>query len=87
MTGNYDHYAQTLIDVAERMQHGRVVALGANMAHKPRVVQRIDRIITLGGRVKPRISRVAAIAVVVLLAVGTAVLGTSTLYAASGSDY
>ena len=63
------------------MQRGQIVALGANMAHKPHVVRRIDRIIVLGGRVSPRISRLAGTVVVVFLGVCATALGTSTLHA------
>ena len=79
LTGNCDRYARTLIDVAEGMRQGQVVALGANMAHRPHIVQRIDRIIALSGRVAPRIGRLASAALIFSLASIATLLGTSSL--------
>lgn len=81
MMGDHDHYARTLVEVATGAPPAKALALGANMATSSRVGQRIERIITLGGRVSPRTSRLAGSLFALALMGGTAMLGVSTLYA------
>ena len=70
-TGNSESYADTLLNVATQLQPRPAMALGMDMAHKAQVMERVNRIITLGGHVTPRVGRVSALVMAVgFLSVG-----------------
>ena len=71
-------YANSLLELVAGMQRGRALALGMNVVSKPRIVKRITRIATWGGRVSPHIGRLAGAFVVMALLSGAIILGVST---------
>ncbi len=60
-TGNSESYADTLLNVATQLHPRPAMALGMDMARTTQVMARVNRIITLGGHVTPRVGRVSAL--------------------------
>lgn len=73
--GDAHAYATTLLDVAARMDRRLAVALGIAMARTARVLDRTDRIVTLGGHVTPRAGRLATVVTIIAIFTTAAVLG------------
>ncbi|MCY3872322.1 MAG: M56 family metallopeptidase [Gemmatimonadetes bacterium] len=77
-TGNSASYADTLLTVATQLQPRPAMALGMDMARKAQVMDRVNRIITLGGHVTPRVGRVSALVIAVVFIGGAIVIGSLT---------
>ena len=75
-TGNSESYADTLLNVATQLQPRPAMALGMDMAHKAQVMERVNRIITLGGHVTPRVGRVSALVMAVVFIGGATAIGS-----------
>ena len=75
-TGNSERYADTLLNVATQLQPRPAMALGMDMAHKAQVMERVNRIITLGGHVTPRVGRVSALVMAVVFIGGATAIGS-----------
>ena len=74
--GNSENYADTLLNVATQLQPRPAMALGMDMARKSQVMARVNRIITLGGHVTPRVGRVSALVMAVVFIGGAIVIGS-----------
>lgn len=79
VVGDHDQYARTLVEVAAGVRRERALALGASMATPSRVGRRIERIVSLGGRVSPHIGRIPGTALAAVLISGTLALGASEI--------
>ncbi len=77
-TGNSESYADTLLNVAIQLQPRPTMALGMDMARTTQVMERVNRIITLGGHVIPRVGRVSALVMAVALIGGATTIGSLT---------
>ena len=77
-TGNSESYADTLLNVATQLQPRPAMALGMDMARKAQVMERVNRIITLGGHVTPRVGRASALVMAVVFIGGTTAIGSLT---------
>ncbi len=77
-TGNSESYADTLLNVATQLQPRPAMALGMDMARKAQVMARVNRIITLGGHVSPRVGRVSALVMAVVFIGGATAIGSLT---------
>ena len=77
-TGNSESYADTLLNVATQLQSRPAMALGMDMARSTQVMKRVNRIITLGGHVTPRVGRVSALVMAVALIGGATAIGSLT---------
>ena len=75
-TGNSESYADTLLNVATQLQPRPAMALGMDMARKAQVMERVNRIITLGGHVTPRVGRVSALVMAVVFIGGATAIGS-----------
>ncbi|OGG46767.1 MAG: hypothetical protein A3F84_12445 [Candidatus Handelsmanbacteria bacterium RIFCSPLOWO2_12_FULL_64_10] len=71
-----DAYASTLLEVTARLDRRLAVAMGMDMARTARILDRIDRIATLGNRARPRIARFAASIAILTVLGAAAVLGS-----------
>ena len=80
LVGDCDQYARTLVEVAAGVRRERALALGASMATPSRVGRRVERIVSLGGRVSPHIGRLPGTALAAALISGTLALGASEIY-------
>ena len=78
-TGNSESYADTLLNVATQLQSRPAMALGMDMARTPQVMDRVNRIITLGGHVSPRVGRVSALVMAVVFIGGATAIGSLTV--------
>ena len=54
------------------------IALGMDMARTTQVMERVNRIITLGGHVSPRVGRVSALVMAVVFIGGATAIGSLT---------
>ena len=77
-TGNSESYADTLLNVATQLQPRPAMALGMDMARPAQVMARVNRIITLGGHVSPRVGRVSALVMAVVFIGGAIAIGSLT---------
>ena len=77
-TGNSESYADTLLNVATQRQPRPAMALGMDMARTSQVMDRVNRIITLGGHVTPRVGRVSALVMAVIFIGGATAIGSLT---------
>ena len=77
-TGNSESYADTLLNVATQLQPRPAMALGMDMARSTQVMARVNRIITLGGHVTPRVGRVSALVMAVVFIGGATAIGSLT---------
>ncbi len=77
-TGNSESYADTLLNVATQLQPRPAMALGMDMARTTQVMARVNRIITLGGHVTPRVGRVSALVMAVVFIGGATAIGSLT---------
>ena len=77
-TGNSESYADTLLNVATQLQPRPAMALGMDMARTTQVMDRVNRIITLGGHVTPRVGRVSALVMAVVFIGGATAIGSLT---------
>ncbi len=77
-TGNSERYADTLLNVATQLQPRPAMALGMDMARKAQVMERVNRIITLGGHVTPHVGRVSALVMAVIFIGGATAIGSLT---------
>ena len=77
-TGNSESYADTLLNVATQRQPRPAMALGMDMARTTQVMDRVNRIITLGGHVTPRVGRVSALVMAVVFIGGATAIGSLT---------
>ncbi len=77
-TGNSESYADTLLNVATQLQPRPAMALGMDMARPTQVLERVNRIITLGGHVSPRVGRLSALVMAVVFIGGATVIGSLT---------
>ena len=77
-TGNSESYADTLLNVATQLQPRPAMALGMDMARPTQVMARVNRIITLGGHVSPRVGRLSALAMAVVFIGGATTIGSLT---------
>ena len=77
-TGNSESYADTLLNVATQLHPRPAMALGMDMARPTQVMERVNRIITLGGHVSPRVGRVSALVLAVVFIGGAATIGSLT---------
>ena len=77
-TGNSEIYADTLLNVATQLQPRPAMALGMDMARPTQVMARVNRIITLGGHVTPRVGRLSALAMAVVFIGGATTIGSLT---------
>ena len=76
--GNSEIYADTLLNVATQLQPRPAMALGMDMARPTQVMARVNRIITLGGHVSPRVGRVSALVMAVVFIGGATTIGSLT---------
>ena len=76
-TGNSESYADTLLNVATQLRPRPAIALGMDMARTTQVMARVNRIITLGGHVSPRVGRVSALVMAVVFIGGATTIGSS----------
>ena len=74
--GNSHAYATLLLAVATRFQKQTPVVVGMEMARRPEVFTRVERILTLGGCVSKPIGRLAVGAVAVFFVCGATALGS-----------
>ncbi len=74
-TGNSESYADTLLNVATQLRPHPAMALGMDMARPTQVLERVNRIIALGGHVTPRVGRVSALVMAVVFIGGAMVIG------------
>ncbi|MDE2800636.1 MAG: carboxypeptidase regulatory-like domain-containing protein [Gemmatimonadota bacterium] len=77
-TGNSESYADTLLNVATQLRPRPAMALGMDMARATQVMARVNRIITLGGHVSPRVGRVSALVMAVVFIGGATAIGSLT---------
>ena len=77
-TGNSESYADTLLNVATQLHPRPAMALGMDMARTTQVMERVNRIITLGGHVTPRVGRVSALVLAVVFIGGATAIGSLT---------
>ena len=77
-TGNSESYADTLLNVTTQLQPRPVMALGMDMARTTQVMDRINRIITLGGHVTPRVGRLSALVIAVVFIGAATAIGSLT---------
>ncbi|MYD59718.1 MAG: redoxin domain-containing protein [Gemmatimonadetes bacterium] len=77
-TGNSESYADTLLNVATQLRPRPAIALGMDMARTTQVMARVNRIITLGGHVSPRVGRVSALVMAVVFIGGATTIGSLT---------
>ena len=77
-TGNSESYADTLLNVATQLQPRPAIALGMDMARSTQVMARVNRIITLGGHVTPRVGRVSALVMAAIFIGGATTIGSLT---------
>ena len=77
-TGNSESYADTLLNVATQLQPRPAMALGMDMARTTQVMARVNRIITLGGHVSPRVGRLSALVMAVVFIGGATAIGSLT---------
>ncbi len=77
-TGNSESYADTLLNVATLLRPRPAMALGMDMARPTQVMERVNRIITLGGHVSPRVGRVSALVLAVIFIGGATTIGSLT---------
>ncbi len=77
-TGNSESYADTLLNVATQLRPRPAMALGMDMARPTQVMERVNRIITLGGHVSPRVGRVSALVLAVIFIGGATTIGSLT---------
>ncbi len=77
-TGNSESYADTLLNVATQLQPRPAMALGMDMARTSQVMDRVNRIITLGGHVSPRVGRVSTLVMAVVFISGATAIGSLT---------
>ena len=77
-TGNSESYADTLLNVATQIRPRPAIALGMDMARTTQVMERVNRIITLGGHVSPRVGRVSALVMAVVFIGGATAIGSLT---------
>ena len=77
--GNSESYADTLLNVATQLQSRPAMALGMDMARPTQIMARVNRIITLGGHVPPRVGRVSALVMAVVFIGGATALGSLTI--------
>ena len=75
-TGNSESYADTLLNVATQLQPRPAIALGMDMARPTQVMERVNRIITLGGHVTPRVGRMSALVMAVVFIGGATAIGS-----------
>ena len=78
-TGNSESYADTLLNVATQLQPRPAMALGMDMARSTQVMARVNRIITLGGHVTPRVGRVSAFVMAAVFIGGATAIGSLTV--------
>ena len=76
--GNSESYADTLLNVATQLRPRPAMALGMDMARPTQVMDRVNRIITLGGHVPPRVGRVSALVMAVVFIGGATAIGSLT---------
>ena len=74
-TGNSETYADTLLNMATQLRSRPAMALGMDMARTTQVMDRVNRIIALGGHVTPRVGRVSALVMAVAFIGGAMVIG------------
>ncbi|MFA6108889.1 MAG: M56 family metallopeptidase [Candidatus Latescibacterota bacterium] len=60
LSGQPTAYAEALVEAAMQIGRGWRPALSVPMAHCPRVVDRVERIVALDGRASPRVGRISA---------------------------
>ncbi len=77
-TGNSESYADTLLNMATQLRPRPAMALGMDMARATQVMARVNRIITLGGHVSPRVGRVSALVMAVVFIGGAIIIGSLT---------
>ena len=77
-TGNSESYVDTLLNVATQLQPRPAMALGMDMARTTQVMGRVNRIITLGGQVSPRVGRMSALVMASVFIGGTTTIGSLT---------
>lgn len=77
-TGNSESYADTLLNVATQLRPRPAMALGMDMARPTQVMERVNRIITLGGHLSPRVGRVSALVLAVIFIGGATTIGSLT---------
>ena len=77
-TGNSESYADTLLNVATQLRPRPAMALGMDMARPTQVMARVNRIITLGGHVSPRVGRLSALVMAVVFIGGATAIGSLT---------
>ena len=77
-TGNSESYADTLLNVATQLRPRPAIALGMDMARSPQIMDRVNRIITLGGHVSPRVGRISALVMAVVFIGGATTIGSLT---------
>ncbi len=77
-TGRYDVYANALLNVATQLRPRPTMALGMDMARTAQVMARVERVITLGGQVTPRVGRVSALALAAVFVAGSMAIGSLT---------
>ncbi|MCY3680612.1 MAG: carboxypeptidase regulatory-like domain-containing protein, partial [Gemmatimonadetes bacterium] len=85
-TGNSESYADTLLNVATQLQPRPAMALGMDMARTTQVMDRVNRIITLGGHVSPRVGRVSALVIAGAFIGGATAIGSLTTSKADHND-
>ena len=76
--GNSESYADTLLNVATQLQPRPAMALGMDMARPTQIMARVNRIITLGGHVTPRVGRFSALVMAVVFIGGATAIGSLT---------
>ncbi len=74
-TGNSESYADTLLNVATLLQPRPAMTLGMDMARMTQIMDRVNRIITLGDHVTPRVDRVSALVTAVAFIGGSMAIG------------
>ncbi len=85
-TGNSETYADTLLNVATQLRPRPAMALGMDMARTTQVMARVNRIITLGGHVTPRVGRISALVIAVAFIGGATAIGSLTTSKADHND-
>ena len=84
LIGHYDIYADSLLDVTEKMKRETAFALSASMARTTQLASRIERISALAGKVTPRIGRATGVAFTGVLFLCASLLAASALSNAEG---
>ena len=74
-TGSSESYVDTLLNVATQLQPRPAMALCMDMAKMTQILGRVNRIITLGDHVTPRVGRVSALVIAVAFIGGAMVIG------------